>query len=271
MERAVRLLIHDTLATAFVAYPIRAGWFTPAVAVDLEAALPGSRVGPDDAALIPSAEIALLGESHVVHPGVAVVADQHGLVSLRTPARPDEIDPTPVLLHDVSGSAELLARATVEPFYGIRPTGWTREADPDARAVIVEGPLALQAPEAGYAEDLVRAWFILTGQPFVSHLLAVPRGAGPDQVEAALAALTAALAMGHERRRDLRRALAEEHDLDRDALNDALAAQRYRLEPDDRRALLMLLQKGNRGSAYPYPWHVPYVDDGTQDEAPPEP
>jgi predicted solute-binding protein len=256
-------LLHESLATSPLTYPFENGWLAPAREIIRRPHLEAADVPPDAAALLPSSEITLLQETHLVHPAIAVIAEQRGTVALRTPARPDEIEPTPVHLLDTSGSAELLARATLEQFYGILPTGWTRSTDGTARAVVVEGALALRAPEAGYAEDLVRAWYILTGQPWVSHLLAVPRDALSDEIETVVGDVAQALAVSHERRRDLRRELAERHDVDRDLLTDAFAAQRYRLDEPDRRALLMLLQKGNRGSAYPYPWGIAYTDEET--------
>ena len=120
---------------------------------------------------------------------VAVIADGNGAIAMRTPVRPDEVEATPVRLLDTSGIAELLARATLRPFYGIEPTGWVRDGDsPEAaraEVVIVEGAEALREPEAGFSEDLSRAWFILTAQPVVSHVLLVPRALPPADLHEA--------------------------------------------------------------------------------------
>lgn len=262
----MRLLLHDTLATAPIAFPLAAGWLETDLTVEPRASLGASDLGPDDLSLIPSAEIALLTESHVVVPGVAVVAQQVGAVAMRTPIRPDEVGPTPVRLWEASGAAEILARATIGPFYGITPTEWTADATAQAKVVVVEGATAIDPPEAGFAEDLVRAWFILSGQPFVSHLLVAPNDADPVGIAPMVKTLTKAIALAHERRRDLRRALAERHDLDREPFAAVLNAQRYRLGDDDRRALLMLLQKGNKGSTYPYPWTIPVLGDAPAED-----
>lgn len=256
----MRLLLHDTLATAPLTFPLAAGWLEAGFPFETRTELRAAHINSTDLALVPSAEIAILQETHVVLPNVAVVADQIGCVAMRTPLRPDDVGPTPVRLWEINGSAEILARATLQPFYGITPTEWTSDDSAQAQVIVVEGAPAIQPPEAGFTEDLVRAWFILSGQPFVSHLLVAPKDANRDDLEPILAALTTARDLAHERRRDLRRALAERHDLDRDHLAGVHNAQRYRIDDDDRRALLMLLQKGNKGSAYPYPWDVPYLD-----------
>ena len=108
--------------------------------------------------------------------GVAVIADGNGAIAMRTPVRPDEVE-----RHQCGFSIRVASpsswRATLRPFYGIEPTSWVRDGDSGGgrEVVIVEGAEALREPEAGFSEDLSRAWFILTAQPVVSHVLLVPR------------------------------------------------------------------------------------------------
>jgi predicted solute-binding protein len=253
----VKLLLHNTITTAPLVYPFQAGWVAVSDGIELRPSLSAADIDGDTAALIPSAEIALLTETHLVVPDVAVVLDGRGDIAMRTPVRPDEIEGPVVRLYGTSGTAELLARATLESFYGIVAREWTGEETVDAQVVIVEGAEALRTPEGGFAEDLVRAWFILTAQPLVSHLLIVPKSADPEPVRELM---TAARTIGHERRKDLRRASAERFEIDREHPTELAAATRLSLEETDRRALLMLLQRGNRGSAYPYVWEIPYTD-----------
>jgi predicted solute-binding protein len=262
----VRLLIDDTLATAPFVVPLAEGWVTPAagVVVEARAGLRGGEVAADDLALVASAEVALLGESHRVVPEVATVAGSVGAVAMRTPVRPDEVERGPVRLLGVSGTAEQLARATLRPFYGIEPTGWPRtEDDPAAamaQAVIVEGAEALRPVEGGFAEDLCRAWLILTGTPVVTHVLVAPREAGRESIAPALATLAALRQAAHERRREWRPALGERLGVPLDRLYAFFAEQRLVLEADDRRALLLLLQRGGRGSAYPPVGEVRFLE-----------
>jgi predicted solute-binding protein len=256
----MRIVIHDTLATAPILLPHALGWVEPPFPIDATPQVRGSDLDAGNVALIPSAEVALLQETHHVVPDVAVVAGGDGDIAMLVPVRPDDVASTPVRLYEVSGTAEILARATLQPFYGINPTGWSADDSTDAQVVIVEGAEALREPEAGFAEDLTRAWFILTGQPVVSHLLVVPKTLDRTSVAPIVEVFDALRATAHERRRELRKHLAEREGLDRDRLARFLAAQRHSLEPEDRRALLMLLQHGNRGSSYPYVWNLAYLE-----------
>jgi len=254
-----RLLLHDTLATAPLVYPFTAGWVTPTFAVETRVHLAAINVGATDAALIPAAEITLLQTTHQVVPDFAAVAGSLGTIALRVPVRPDEIERAPVRLLETSGTAEILARATLQPFYGIEPVSWHREATAAAQVVIVEGAEALREPEVGYAEDLCRAWLILTGEPVVSHLLVIPTSWDEAVASPVLSALRESSAVGHKRRRELRIAVADHTGISRERVTTLFADMRWSLTDDDRRALLRLLQRGNRGSAYPYPWRIPYA------------
>ena len=159
-----RLLIDERFSTATLTVPITAGWVDPPASVEIELRprLSAGDVGSDDIALIPSAEVLRLQTSHEVVNDVAVIADAVGSVTMRTPVRPDDVEATRVRLFDASGTAELLARATLALVYGIEASGWLRGDNPaaaQAEVVIVEDAEALREPEAGFSEDLVRAWF----------------------------------------------------------------------------------------------------------------
>jgi predicted solute-binding protein len=262
----MKLLLHDSLATSPLVHPFQEGWVDSSSGVDVRAAVTAADVGQHVAAIVPSAEIAKLQSTHVVVPSVAVIWEGHGLIAMRVPVRPDEIATSDVRLYDVSSTAEVLARAVLEPFYGIAPTTWTEEDDSDAQVVIVEGATALNEPEAGLSEDLVRAWFIMTGLPVVTHLFVVPNKTDSSHV---IELMRQARSIGHERRRDLRRATAERFDVDRERLVDMAASARYELLESDRRALLKLLQNGNKGFRYPYLWQIAYHGEVLPD-LPPE-
>jgi predicted solute-binding protein len=183
-----------------------------------------------------------------------VIAEGIGAASLRTPVRPDEIEQTPVKLMGTTGVGELLARATLHAFFGIQATAWIGahdERSAAAEAVVLEGIEALRPIEGGFAEDLCRAWFILTGLPVVSHVLEAPQAATRADLQPILETLNAAAAVAHERRREWREVLIQRHELDRDRVLALLAGQRYELLPADRQALAALFQRGGRGSVYP--------------------
>jgi predicted solute-binding protein len=256
----VQLLIHDTLMTSPFTIPLKSDWTMPALPVEARTRLTASDIGPNDVALLPAGEIALLHESHRVVPDFAAVSDQRGAISMRVPVRPDEIRITPVRLWNATSTAELLARATLHPFYGITPGEFTSTDSAQAQVVVLEGAEALQPPEAGFAEDLVRAWFVLTAQSFVSHILVAPLQFDRNALQPVLQTLTELRTTGHERRKDVRRYVAESTGLDPNLVTEFSLAQRFELNQDDRRSLLMLLQRGNRGSAYPYVWDVTYLE-----------
>lgn len=262
----MRVLIHETLTTLYFAQPARDAPGAAGFDVEFRDSLGARGLQAGDAALIPAAEIAHLTASHVVVPEVAVVFDGSGPIAMRVPVRPDEIELTPVSLNGVSGTAEILARATLEPFYGIRTSDYAIGTAADAKVVLLEGVETLLPVEAGFQENLVRAWFVLTGQPVVSHLLVVPKSWPAAEIDKLAKTMTAMREQGHARRSELRAAAAESAGVQRDALPPVFATMRYALDAADRRALLMLLQHGNKGSTYPYVWTVDYVEAAPADE-----
>jgi hypothetical protein len=236
------LLLDDSFAALPIVEAARANLVQGGFAFSLIPNLTAAGVGPDDSALIAAGEFGHLQATHNVSPHLAIVFDRTAPVALRTPVRPDGIERTPLQLIDVDASGELLARATLDPFFGITPAGVFREPIADAEAVVVGGALAISPPEAGFSEDLGKAWYILTEAPFVSHVLVVPKGAGGAS-DLAFAALKS---QAETSRRAIRIRIAEATGADRDALLALYEQTRFSLDDADRRALLMLLQLGNR-------------------------
>ncbi len=263
----MRLLIDDTFATSTYTAPLPDGQVAPPDGLNLELVqdLRAADIGVDDSALAPAFALTGLSQSHLVHPSVAVIADGVGTVAMRTPVRPDEIEATPVRLLN-AGEAELLARATLTPFYGINPTAWIRDSDaPEAaraEVVVVAGAEALREPEAGFSEDLSRAWFILTAQPVVSHALLLPNGLEPAQLSVVLDFLTTARTEGLARRREWRAELADREDVPRDRAGAFWAAQRLELQEADRQALRALLMQGSTGLPQTHRPNVTFWDGG---------
>lgn len=258
----MRLLLHDMITTAAYVHPLVDGWlpFPDGILAEPRQALVAADLERGDAALIPSPELAALLETHVVVPGVGVCLHERGAIAMRTPVRPDEVERTPIRVYEASSTAEGLARAVLEPFYGIVPMSFSAD-NADSQAVILEGAEALRPAEGGFTEDLVRAWFILFGMPVVSHVLVVPVGTALDDVAAIAGLFAAAAAEGQERRRDVRKALSERHGIPREILTDSLQSVRYGLADEDRRALIALLQKGHHGAiAETYVWTIPFAE-----------
>ncbi len=263
----MRLLLNDAFAAAPIVHPFTAGWVEEPGGLEVvaTAGLRASGVGASDMALLPLAEFAHIQASHGIVPEVAVVAGNAGMVAMRCPVRPDEIGITPVRLWEVDGTAELLARATLRAFYGIHASAWTREDDAAGEVAIVSGAMAVQPPEAGFSEDLCRAWVILTGLRAVDHVLVAPKQSEPDAWRSALGMLTDLRAAGHERRRELRREMAEPFGLDRDRLAEVQNAYTFALDADDRRSLQLLLQRGTPGSNYPGVRDVTFLEGSHPD------
>ena len=256
----MRLLLHDSLATLPLVGPIRAGWVdTAGLDIVIDPDLRADRVGSEDVALIPSGELGGLAGRVQVVPDIGVIADGAGPVSLRVPVRPDEIEATAVRLLDVGPTGEILARAVLRPYFGIEATRWVRDADPDAQAVVVEGEAALAEPEGGFAEDLCRAWFIMTGQATVLCVLVAPVGMERSVLEPVLEVLTAAQNVDKAQRREMRRPVAERVGMTPEQINAFFERLFFSLEADDLDSLEQMLRRGVPGSPYPAPGPLTFM------------
>jgi hypothetical protein len=243
------LLLDDSFAALPLVEAVRANLVPGGFEFTLIPDLKGNDVGPEDSALIQAGEYGAVQETHKVAPQLAVAFDRTAPVVLRTPVRPDEVERTPIQLIDTGSSAELLARATLDPFFGITPAGFFREAVDDAEAAVVSGALALLPPEAGFSENLGKAWYILTEAPFVSHILVVPKESNGES-DLAFAAMKL---QAKTSRRAIRGRMSESTGVDKETLLALYQQTRFALDESDRRALLLLLQLGNRlGEVGPY-------------------
>ncbi|HET7037093.1 MAG TPA: MqnA/MqnD/SBP family protein [Thermomicrobiaceae bacterium] len=240
-------LIDESIATALVTEPLKQS-LIEADSLELVAGLRAEAVAERGAyALLGSVDAALLLASHSVVTDFALVSGHSGPYALWTPTRPDEIDNVPVALDGVSRTAEAIARATIHHFFGITVAGWERDTG-EGQAVVREGAGALRAAELGELNDLVRAWYVLTNFPFATHLLVVPKALTeqPERVAALVRTLQQALDAGIEHRREIRRDLTNEFDLDRDKLVDFQNDQKHTLSKSARKAWLDLLRRVQR-------------------------
>ncbi|MFM9107958.1 MAG: hypothetical protein ACKOWF_14815 [Chloroflexota bacterium] len=249
----MRLLMHDTIATLPWTVPLAEGWMAPpeGIAAERRPTLAAAEVEPGDSALLPAPEAARLIASHVIVPTAAAVFANDGPVALRTPVRPDEVHRTPVRLIDCSSAGELLARGLLRNFYGIETAGFTRDERAAAEAVVVEGAEALRPVEAGFSEDLARAWQIFTDLPFVSHVLVMPAGTELAAAAPLTGWLNDLAAAAETRRREWRQPFCDRETIPRDRLDAMLGGMRHALAPDDGKALTALLSHGGKGTEYP--------------------
>lgn len=268
----IRCLVEQSLTTAVISYPIEQGWWTNDSSIELTSPQSADQVASAAcAALVGSVEASRLVKTHAIITDVGLVSHHTGPIALWTPQRPDEIDHAPVLLGDASSTAEALARVTLSHFYGIEADDYTREdevgAEVDANLYsdevpvsdvppisIREGLAAFHPPEKGELNDLVRAWYILTSFPFPTHLLVVPRELAeqePDEVEALVTKLRTILDISNQKRRELRRDLANDLDLDRDRFSAFQQDQTTAVSKSVRKAWLDLLRRVSRSMKLP--------------------
>jgi hypothetical protein len=257
------LIVDRSLETSYLTAGLPSA-AEPGVDVSIRDRLTAQNVGPGDFALISTAELALLAETHRAHPGFGVWMSEAGAIVMRAPVRPDEIETASILLYHISGTAELLARATIWPYYGIKASAWTTEADGSSAITIVDGIDALEPVEAGFREDLVRAWYIMTEQPVVTHLLAMPAQAPVDDVVTIGSLLSKAFAAGYAERRDVRKALLADSSVESEQLVAFLGSVQIELDDRSRAAAYSLIARGAGGTQYPLireiPWWAPVAE-----------
>lgn len=249
------LLIDDTFGSAMLATPFAEGWVETGADVELREHLPASAVGPADVALVSAGEATLLAESHVLVSDVAIVMDGTGAIVMRTPVRADEVDDVVIRLSNTGATAELLTRALIRPYFGITAKAMVASDDApeaaEADVVILDDANGLLQPEAGFQDDLVRGWFVFTGQAVVSHVVVIGVEALARGAETELSALQQAVAAAAERKRDIRSAMAKRWSIeDRDRLAEVTNRQRFSLTADDRNSLANLVARGTWGSRF---------------------
>lgn len=256
------LYIDDNLMTGMIATPLREGWLETRLPYEVVPNLTADRVGRGDVALISVAEAASLVDTHYIDPAIAVVSGEppESTIAMRTPVRPDGIDESPIRMIDTTPTAELLIRALLRSFFGITADGFVYDADVpevgEAQCVVVDGRLGLTEPELGHQEDLVKAWYVLTGSPVVFAVAVV--GAEADGGAEELALLRSSLDLGIERRRDVRRILAgEDESIDRAKLASITNNLTYQLDASDIHSAGNLLARGTWGTGWKR--HLPAV------------
>lgn len=249
------LLIDETLTTSLLAVPFAEGWVETSNPVSVKEGLTAADVTSEDVALLSIAEATLLAETHVITSDIALVLDGVGPIAMRTPVRPDGVETSVVRLLDAGPTAEVLIRALLRPYFGITASTFAYgDDDPGAETaevVVVDGALGLQQPEGGHQSDLVRDWFVLTGQAVVSHVVVIGVHALARGPEAELAALQQAVEHGQERRREIRGIAAQKWGVDdREAFAEVTNRQRFSLTAEDRNSAVNLIARGSWGARF---------------------
>ncbi len=207
--------------------------------------LPGAGLTEDRSGfvVVESARVASLPD-HAIHPEVGISVRHRGVVALQSAVRPDELERPSIWIRTTGPTAELLARATVAQYFGFRPRAWVDESGAgDAEVVIVDEASAIGPLESGFREDLTRAWFVLTGLPFVTHLLAVPKSADADTVSAVADWIAAGGGLDKEHRRAAREEIAAGTGASLEDVTNLMTGIRWQLELDDRRSVAELFAR----------------------------
>lgn len=123
---------------------------------------------------------------HKMHLEAGIAMQDRGVIAFASSVRADELEDPAIWVRTSSATAELVARATLKDYFGFTPSRWVAQGTGEEAGVVIDDVAALMPLESGFREDLTRAWFVLTGLPLVTHLLAVPGGAkAADMAEVA--------------------------------------------------------------------------------------
>lgn len=248
------LRIEKSLITAPIWIPIEQGWVETDIEVDIREGITRDDIGPDDVALVPAPVTPGLVTSHFIDPSVAIVVEKVSPIVMRTPVRPDGVEETPIRMLETGPTADVLLRALLRQYFGITASTFvTDDDDPagaEAQVVVVDGILGLMEPEAGFQEDLAKAWFVLTGAAVVHAVTVVGVEAEVRGAQAELDLLRKAAATGVERRRELRGIIVGDEEIDRDRLVAITNGMRFEMTADDRQSLRNLMARGTWGTTY---------------------
>ncbi len=256
-------LVDDNLTTALIAEPIRKGWIDDADTFELVSGLTDKIVAERGVcALLDGIDAIRLADRFNVVTDVGLASWHSGAIALWTAVRPDEVDDVMVDLDGASYTAEAIARATVARFFGMSLRGFNR-GESRGDVLLREHQGALLHVESGVLNDLVRAWFILSGLPVVTHALVVPNDLiedDPDAIRAVVDRLSEAAKTGVKRRREIRRNM---HDLypqiDRDQLVTFHNEQTIALSKTARKGWLDLIRRVGRAMSLPQPEAINFL------------
>lgn len=253
----IRCLVEENLTTALIADPIRQGWLDSADGLELAPSLTAEAVArAGGLALMGSVDACSVADRYTIITDVAVASRHNGAVALRTAVRPDELDAVTIELDGVSRTAEAIARATVARFFGLTVNEWTRGSASDEVVVLEHIDAFIEEPEPVVVNDLVRAWFIMSGLPVATHVLVVPNDllrTDPESVASVVDQLRTAATTGVERRREIRRNLHEHFPGDRDRLVAFHTEQSLSLTKTVRKGWLDLLRRVGHAMDLPSP------------------
>jgi chorismate dehydratase len=181
-------------------------------------------------------------------------ADSIFLISTK---RPDQLEQARVAISPSSQTGEALLKIIASKYYGLSPKAFSVPTEAaalealqgDADSCVISGEAAMRA--AGWAkskgyfvEDLTKAWWIMTGLPLPTYLMAVRKEWTRTEPEAhnltrsLMLSFRRALQHSQEQRPTLLTRTADRTGLPTDALEDHYRLQRYELNESHLRGLL---------------------------------
>jgi predicted solute-binding protein len=244
--------VESNLTTAQIVTPFESGWVDSPDWLVLRERVTGDLL-EDACALVDAIEATRYFETHSVVSDLALVSSHRSTISMHTSVRPDEVEHATVQLGESSSIAEALARSTVHHFYGIEVVDWVRSSR-DSEVMIYDGPESLRSEESGFTEDLARAWFVLTSLSIPTHVFLAPTAllaSDQESVREMVVTLRNAIDVSNERRRELRRNVSADLDVDREKLTDFLNDQTTRLTRSGRKGWMDLMNRASRAMNLP--------------------
>lgn len=193
---------------------------------------------------------------HRMHAEAGIAVQDRGVIAFLSAVRADELEDPAIWVRTESATAELVARATLQPYFGFRPSRWVAEGTGEETGVVVDELAALQPIESGFRENLTRAWFVLTGLPLVTHLLAVPTGADPVDIDAVAAWVQAGGGLDDAGMDAVIDGIVGETGAARDDVAALFAGVRWTLRGEERVAAAELFLKARVSGIGPVPWLV---------------
>jgi hypothetical protein len=239
-------ILEANVTTAQLTYPFQSGWVeSPDWLILRDRVTEEFLTDRSACALVDAIEATRYFDTHSVVSDIALVSTHRGPIVMRTDKRPDEVEHATVQLGTVSPTAEALARATIHHFYGIDVVDWNRSRQ-SSEVVILEGEEALRESSDGFNEDLVRAWFILTSMSIPTHVFLAPTAAlesDQQSIRKIVEAIRSSISVSDERRRELRRNVSGDLEIDREQLTELLNDQKTRLTKNARKGWLDLMNR----------------------------
>jgi chorismate dehydratase len=196
-----------------------------------------------------------------------LAADSIFFISLK---RPDQLDQARVAISPSSQTGEVLLKIIASKYYGLAPKAFSVPTEAtaldalqgQADTCVISGEAAMRA--AGWAkakgyfvEDLTKAWWIMTGLPLPTYLLAVRKEWTRTEPEATnltrslMLSFRRALQNSQEQRPTLLVRAADRTGLPVQALDDHYRLQRYELNEAHLRGLLEFYRRATALSLLP--------------------